>query len=110
MVQSNLFPHEVKNSKQPQRNANTARGTQPPTRTAPQAGVNRQIGERHNRYGYGQPAAKQASQSNRASVVGRTITATSKRVRRIGKWVWSSGTRSGDGQSAGIRTSPLPGS
>jgi RNA-directed DNA polymerase len=42
--------------------------------------------------------------------VGHTITVTSKRVRRTGKWEWSSGTRSGDGQSAGIQTSPLPGS
>ena len=48
--------------------------------------------------------------STRSSGDGRTITATSLRVRRSEKRRWSSGSRSGDGRSVGTRRSPLPGS
>jgi single-strand DNA-binding protein len=90
MVQNNLFPQEVKNKKQPQRAANTARGAQPPTRTAPQAGFNRQTGEQRNRCGYGQPAAKQYPEaSNRVTTFAPRAQAASQdngRVRLFG-WV-----------------------
>jgi single-strand DNA-binding protein len=89
MVQSNLFPHEVKNAKQPQRTANTARGAQPPARTAPQTGFNGQTGEQRNRCGYDQPAPKQYPQSsNRAATAAPGPHAASQDNGRVRLFGW----------------------
>jgi amidase len=62
---------------------------------------------------HGIPALKNAIAQRDAPMVEKLRRAGAIPIARTnlpGKWVWSSGTRSGDGQSAGIRTSPLPGS
>jgi single-strand DNA-binding protein len=89
MVQENLFPHEVKNGKQSQRAANTAQGSQPSVRTAPQAGFNRQAGEQRNRCGYGQPAAQQnAPTSNRVTNIAPRGDAALKDNGRVRLFGW----------------------
>lgn len=90
MVQQNLFPHEVKNGKQPQRAANATRGAQPPARISQQPSANRQAEEPRNRCGYGQPALYQNPQSsNRAATVApgsHTGSQDNDRVRLFG-WI-----------------------
>jgi single stranded DNA-binding protein len=89
MAQNNLFPNDVKNSKQPQRAANTARGAQPTVRTTPQAGFNRQAGEQRNRGGYGEPAAKQYPQtSNRVTTFAPRAQAASQDNGKIRMFGW----------------------
>ena len=90
MVQNNLFPHDVKNSKQSQRTATTTRAAQLPTRTTPQTGFNRQPIEQRNRCGYGKPAPKQYPQtSNRVTTFAPRAHSASPENGRVRLFGWA---------------------